>query len=107
MIMPRLGINLEQYFEAMNNVIPELSVYSLGIKILTLLECVHQAGFVFNDLKLDNLMIGFSDKLPLGKNQLDEDPISETTDTFENCTINLVDFGFSSSYVDKSTGQHI
>lgn len=57
--MPRLGFNLEQYFEAMHNIIPEVSVYSLGIKIITLLECVHETGYVFNDLKLDNLMIGY------------------------------------------------
>ena len=31
---------------------------------LMLLECVHETGFVFNDLKLDNLMIGYSDELP-------------------------------------------
>ena len=58
-IMPRLGENLDYYFEAMRCTIPEASVYSLGIKILTLLECVHETGYVFNDLKLDNLMVGY------------------------------------------------
>ena len=62
--MPRLGINLDEYFHSVDKTIPEVSVYSLGIKILTLLECVHETGFVFNDLKLDNLMIGYSDELP-------------------------------------------
>ena len=62
--MPRLGINLDEYFHSVDKTIPEVSVYSLGIKILTLLECVHETGFVFNDLKLENLMIGYSDELP-------------------------------------------
>ena len=107
MIMPRLGINLEQYFEAMHNVVPAVSVYSLGIKILTLLECVHETGFVFNDLKLDNLMIGYSDELPVGKPLAPGVTISESTDIFEKCTINLVDYGFASPYLDKTTGRHI
>lgn len=105
--MPRLGINLEQYFEAMENVVPEVSVYSLGIKVLTLLECVHETGFVFNDLKLDNLMIGYSDKLPIGKPISSDVKLPECTDIFEKCTINLVDYGFASPYLDKTTGRHI
>ena len=101
--MPRLGVNLEQYFEAMCNIIPEVSVYSLGIKIISLLECVHETGFVFNDLKLDNLMIGYLDQLPVGGRKSSKSAaikIPETTDIFEKCTINLVDYGFASSYID-------
>ena len=61
MIMPRLGINLEQYFESLNYKLPEISIYSLAIKMITLLECVHKIGLVFNDLKLDNLMVEVDD----------------------------------------------
>ena len=32
--------------------------------------------------------------------------INEQTDVFEKCTINLVDFGFATSFVDKQTHQH-
>lgn len=81
--MPRLGINLCHYFEHMNNIIPEVSVYSLGIKILTLLKCVHEAGFVFNDLKLDNLMVGYSDILPISNPLTTDGKISESIDIFE------------------------
>ena len=63
-IMPRLATNLEDYFHRMKCHIPEASIYSLGIKILALLECVHETGIVYNDLKLDNLMLGFTDRLP-------------------------------------------
>ena len=31
----------------------------------------------------------------------------DSTDIFEKCTINLVDYGFASAYVDKTTGKHI
>ena len=82
-------------------------MYSLGIKILTLLECVHETGFVCNDLKLDNLMIGYEDELPICKPLATDRKIYESTDIFENCTINLVDYGFATSYLDETTGNHI
>lgn len=65
--------------------------------MITLLECVHKIGLVFNDLKLDNLMVETDDQLPEAHN------INEHTDIFEKCTINLVDFGFATSIVDKET----
>ena len=101
MIMPRLGMNLENYFEKVNWSLPEISIYSLAIKIVTLLECVHKIGLIFNDLKLDNLMVQSDDHLP------ESDDIDDCTDVFENCTISLVDFGFVSSVVDKHTRQHV
>lgn len=101
MIMPRLGQNLEQYFESLQYRLPEISIYSLAIKMITLLECVHKIGLVYNDLKLDNLMVEAEDRLP------DATDIREHTDVFEKCTINLVDYGFATSMVDKETRQHV
>jgi len=69
--------------------------------MITLLECVHKIGLVFNDLKLDNLMVENDDQLP------DFNNINDHTDVFEKCTINLVDFGFATSMVDKETRQHV
>lgn len=68
--------------------------------MITLLECVHKTGYVFNDLKLDNLMVETYDQLP------DKHNITDLSDVFEKCKINLVDFGFVSSFVDKKTRQH-
>ena len=106
-IMPRLGQNLEEYFERSKRHIPEASTYSLGIKILALLECVHETGFVFNDLKLDNLMVAFSDKLPSSNMRDSNGSTPESRDIFRDCTINLVDFGFASTYLDKNTNTHL
>ena len=65
--------------------------------MITLLECVHKIGLVFYDLKLDNLMVETDDQLP------DSHMVNDHTDVFEKCTINLVDFGFATSVVDKQT----
>ena len=101
MIMPRLNHNLENYFQHLDCKLPEISINSLAIKITTLLECVHKNGMVFNDLKLDNLMVEFGDHLP------DSSAINDHTDVFETCTINLVDFGAVTSILNKRTRQHV
>ena len=66
--------------------------------MITLLECVHKIGLVFNDLKLDNLMVNFNDEFPLFNFASDQ-----AVDVFQNCTINLVDFGFVTSIINKRT----
>ena len=34
-------------------------VYDLGIQLLDIFEQIHSAGYVYNDLKLNNLMFNF------------------------------------------------
>ena len=64
--------------------------------MLNCFEKVHRAGFVYNDLKLDNIMVGFGQKLP--EKYVDDD-------AFLNIDINLIDFGFSTPYVNRKTGE--
>ena len=35
------------------------SIYSFGIQLLKILEQVHSAGFIYNVLKFDNLLLDF------------------------------------------------
>ena len=63
-----------------------------------MLEGVHNAGYAYNDLKLDNIMVGFNSKLP--KEYTEEN-------IFAGASLHLVDFGFSTSFVEKKTGLHI
>ena len=64
--------------------------------MLNCFEKVHKAGFVYNDLKLDNIMVGFGQKLP--DKYVDDD-------AFLNIDINLIDFGFSTPYINRQTGE--
>ena len=94
MIIPRYGNNLENYFASINCRLSKISVASLGLSVLSCFEKVHKAGFVYNDLKLDNIMVGFGQKLP-------EKYVED--DAFLNSDINLIDFGFSTSYINHKT----
>ena len=59
---------------------------------------------MYNDLKLDNIMVGYNDKLPDyekmgGRNK--------STSCFANCTISIIDFGFATSYYQANQQDHI
>lgn len=55
-VMPRYGLNIEQYYEATKTTFSKANTYFIGYAVLQLLEQVHRAGYVFNDLKPDNLI---------------------------------------------------
>lgn len=96
-IMPRYGSNLETYFEKMQHKMSKETILDVGLAMITTLESTHKAGYVFNDLKLDNLMVGYGNR-----------PSKTVTEqsAFKECTIHLVDFGYATKYKDKK-GSHI
>ena len=63
------------------------------------MEQIHRAGFVFNDLKLDNILLDFNS---------DEDVLQTTEENiFESHNVTMIDFGFATQYLDEDTEQHI
>lgn len=58
----------------------------IGIKLLDIIEKVHRAGVVFNDLKMDNIMVANNDR------------------PAENLV--LIDFGLASRFKGEN-GEHI
>jgi serine/threonine protein kinase len=56
--MPKLGIDVDQYFNSMRKSLSAKSIIHLGMKVLKILEKVHSSGYVYGDLKLDNILIG-------------------------------------------------
>ena len=71
----------------------------LGLKLLDILELIHDSGLVYNDLKPDNILIGNSDFVP----ELDD---NSDQNIFADIDINLIDFGMASRWRDKGTGRH-
>ena len=94
MVMTRFGSSFDEYIQK-NKTLPSASVFALGIHLINLLEQIHQAGYIYNDLKPDNILVGHGQKLkakPAAKDQ--------SHNIFKGYSVNLVDFGFSSEYID-------
>ena len=96
MINPRFGTNLETYYFSQNCHLSRISIYSLGIEVISKLRIVHSAGYVYNDVKLDNIMTGFDQKLP---EEFTHD------NCFASVNLFLIDYGFATSYIDKNNGK--
>jgi serine/threonine protein kinase len=60
-------------------------VVSIGVSLLKTLKVIHDAGYIFNDLKPDNILLNYQEK--------------------SLSSLNLVDFGFSTKYLEKE-GDH-
>jgi serine/threonine protein kinase len=57
---------------------------------------VHKSGYIYGDLKLDNILAGCGETIPDGP----------TDNAFSNVSLNLIDFGFATKYLD-SKGSHL
>ena len=62
--MPRFGMNISTYFQSQNKKISKKSVYDFGLRVLELLETIHAAGYTYNDLKLENILVGHGNNIP-------------------------------------------
>ena len=98
-IMPRLGKNLDKIFKKRNAQFTKEQVCSLGIQLVNILEQVHSAGLVYNDLKLDNLLVDADTDI--------KDVCKTDDDIFDMINVNLIDFGYITKYQDSTTKEHI
>jgi len=57
-VMTKYGRNLENIFAEHNYKFSSKTIYQLGIKLLDVIEKIHDAGYTYNDLKLDNILVG-------------------------------------------------
>lgn len=78
--------------------ISKISVYSIGVQLLDNLKIIHSTGFVYNDLKLDNVMLEFDANVP---NTYVDGNI------FKDTKLALIDYGFATRYIDKKKNEHI
>lgn len=75
------------------------SVLDIGLKVLNMLEVIHKAGLVYNDLKFENILLGHTDEVPdINGNQMKS--------CFETMTLNLIDFGLATEWKCQKWGRH-
>ena len=90
MVMQRLGNSLYQFMEHFRHKSSFQTTMQLGIKLVDCLEQIHNLGFVYNDLKLGNIIIG---KHPVYEID-DRDDASEE----DLSKVYLIDFGLIQSF---------
>ena len=93
--MPCYGPDLDNLLKDRNYNFSKESVYHLALNLLKILEQIHQAGYTYNDLKPDNILLGHGQDLPFD---------CSTGNCFQNLSLHLIDFGFATRYLDKKTG---
>ena len=99
--MPRFGQNLRSILVRKDFDIPESTMYQIGLNVLNILELVHDSGYVFNDLKLENILLGNSYDVP------DEMSSDFLNDAIQKGQLVLTDFGLASLWKDKEMGDHL
>ena len=79
LVMDRFGKDLQKIFQTGKKLFSDRVTYNLALKIIDVLEYIHSKGYVHNDIKAQNLLLGY------GR-------------TKEN-NVYLVDFGLVSKYM--------
>jgi len=87
LVMDRYSKDLDKFFQGGKQVFSNQNSFTLAIKILDTLEYIHSKGYVHNDIKAQNLMLGYGS----GK---------------EN-DVYLVDFGLVSKYFRGDDQKHV
>mgnify|MGYP006111802609 CR=1 FL=1 len=88
MILERMGKTLEFYQMINRNKFSFTTVNLVGIQILTIFEEFHKIGYVYNDLKPDNVCVGIHQNVQSLKK------------------LKLIDFGLSTPYLSDD-GKHV
>ena len=123
LVMDRLGQNLEELFTKCGRRFSMQTTLLLADQMLTVLEQVHNEGFIHRDLKPDNFLIGCNlmpsevITLPRRFNQSVERPIGRPINTagvvpslganVHQPLVYLVDFGLSKCFWNPDTNTHI
>lgn len=78
------GPSLDKLIKFCSNKLTIKTIYRIGIDLIKCLKCIHEEGFIYTDLKADNMALLFERK------KFYNDIIS----------ITLLDFGFAKKYTD-------
>ena len=88
LVMPRFGPDLQKILDMMGSKIPLKAAYTIGIKVIDVLEYVHSCGYVHADVKASNLLL----------NADIADPAHAVHDQ-----IWLVDYGLADRYISNGS----
>lgn len=58
LIQDKCGRTIEDILYSRNDAFSQKTVFQIGIQVLDSLKLAHNAGFLYNDLKLNNIVVG-------------------------------------------------
>ena len=64
LIMTRCGKTLDTYYN--DHDLSFKQINQIGIQLITILEQLHDSGYIYNDLKGDNICVGLHDEVNPG-----------------------------------------
>jgi len=79
-----------------------VSLYEFGSRLLDILEIIHRAGYVHNDLSLEKIVIGPNQFIPSALAKMDQ-----TENLFDEKSVHIVDFEYMTPYIDFKTKNHL
>lgn len=85
MVIEYLGPSLEDLFELCHKQFSLKTILMITIQILTIIQHIHNKGYIHRDIKPDNFLIGYSNKQKF---------------------IHIIDFGLSKQFINNDTFQH-
>lgn len=87
MVLRRYGDTLEKFLFKRNEPFTLPCALKIGIKLFDQLKLIHEAGFTYNDLKLDNILVGECRDEPNYK--------------YTQHRIRIIDFGLVKRFIDE------
>lgn len=101
--MDRLGDSLRNIHEKLCNKFSFKTAAQIGLQMVGVLEKIHECGYVYNDIKPDNILVGDIEIIPI----IDGDSQPNIDIVQTDCsTVRVIDFGFSTAFMDTD-GLHI
>ena len=99
-IIHNFGFALSYYFNTLNQRRINLqSIYMMGLKILDIIEVVHRAGYVHNDISLDKILLAQGQTLQIN------DP--EKDNFFDEKCLHIDNIAYMTPYIDFKSKKHL
>ena len=87
-IQEQLGDTLETHLFARDEAFSPNCCYKIGLQLLEQIRLIHETGYTFNDIKLDNILVGYPTSIKNYKDYLHK--------------IRIIDFGLAMKYTDDN-----